>query len=152
MGCYFSLRIKNEIKRRKSKALFQNKKLGEKMKGKVLKLSEKNFNSIKDLNDKDFGTLVKAVCTYAFYNKVERPNNKVLQVYYDNFKEKIDRQNYFREKGKIGAIKSVETREKTKENCSLILDIFKVASLDELAKMVMKVPIPNCKDACKKEG
>ncbi len=108
------------------------------MKEKVLKINEKNFNLIKNLNDKDFGTLVKSLCTYVYYGKIERPTDKVLQVYFDMFKEKIDRYNYFREKGKLGSIKSKELRQQTNANRSVVFDICKVGSLDELFKAILK--------------
>ncbi len=121
------------------------------MESKEFKLSEKNFNSIKELSDKDFGALVKAVCTYAFYNKEEKPTDKVLRVYFEVFKERIDRSNYFRAKGILGGIKSKEQKEKTDENRSMIFDIYKVGSLDELFKVMLKGAAQNCKTNYKKE-
>lgn len=71
------------------------------MKEKVLKINKKDYNIAKSLSDRDFGTLVRALCEYVYYGIDASPKDKILKVYYDNFKEKIDMENFFRETGRI---------------------------------------------------
>ena len=59
------------------------------MKEKVLKINKKDYNIAKSLSDRDFGTLVRALCEYVYYGIDASPKDKILKVYYDNFKEKI---------------------------------------------------------------
>ena len=80
------------------------------MKEKVLKINKKDYNIAKSLSDRDFGTLVRALCEYVYYGIDASPKDKILKVYYDNFKEKIDMENFFRETGRLGGIKSNELR------------------------------------------
>lgn len=82
------------------------------MKEKVLKINKKDYNIAKSLSDRDFGTLVRALCEYVYYGIDASPKDKILKVYYDNFKEKIDMENFFRETGRLGGIKSNELRQK----------------------------------------
>lgn len=60
------------------------------MKEKALKINKKDYNIAKSLSDRDFGTLVRALCEYVYFGIDASPKDKILKVYYDNFKEKID--------------------------------------------------------------
>ena len=59
------------------------------MKEKVLKINKKDYNIAKSLSDRDFGTLVRALCECAYFGIDASPKDKILKVYYDNFKENI---------------------------------------------------------------
>ena len=59
------------------------------MKEKALKINKKDYNIAKSLSDRDFGTLVRALCEYVYYGIDSSPKDKILKVYYDNFKENI---------------------------------------------------------------
>lgn len=107
------------------------------MRKKELRISEKNYNIVKNLSDRELGTLVKSLCEYVYYGKSDEPKDKVLKVYFNMFKEKIDADNFFRETGRLGGIKSNELKQKTAENRSVVLDIFKVDTLDELFKAIL---------------
>lgn len=56
------------------------------MKEKALKINKKDYNIAKSLSDRDFGTLVRALCEYVYYGIDASPKDKILKVYYDNFK------------------------------------------------------------------
>lgn len=50
------------------------------MKEKVLKINKKDYNIAKSLSDRDFGTLVRALCEYVYYgiNASPKPRFGVL--------------------------------------------------------------------------
>lgn len=114
------------------------------MKEKVLKINKKDYNIAKSLSDRDFGTLVRALCEYVYYGINASPKDKILKVYYDNFKEKIDMENFFRETGRLGGIKSNELRQKAEENRSVVLDVFNVDTVDELLRIILEKSLGDC--------
>ncbi len=113
------------------------------MKENVLKISEKSYNTIKDLSDKELGRLIKSLCLYVFGGKIQRPKSRVLRVMYDVFKDKIDTEIYFRETGKLGGIKSNSMKQKVENNSCSSVDIIKVGTLDELIKFIFNNPLFN---------
>ena len=56
------------------------------MKEKALKINKKDYNILKSLSDRDFGTLVRALCEYVYYGIDASFKDKILKVYYDNFR------------------------------------------------------------------
>ena len=114
------------------------------MKEKALKINKKDYNIAKPLSDRDFGTLVRALCEYVYYGIDASFKDKILKVYYDNFKEKIDMENFFRETGRLGGIKSNELRQKAEENRSVVLDVFNVDTVDELLKIILEKGLGDC--------
>ena len=114
------------------------------MKEKALKINKKDYIIAKSLSDRDFGTLVRALCEYVYYGIDASPKDKILKVYYDNFKEKIDMENFFRETGRLGGIKSNELRQKAEENRSVVLDVFNVETVDELLRIILEKSLGDC--------
>ena len=53
------------------------------MKEKALKINKKDYNIAKSLSDRDFGTLVRALCEYVYYGIDASPKDKILKVYYE---------------------------------------------------------------------
>ncbi len=112
------------------------------MKEKKLKISLKSYDTVKELTDKDLGSLTRALCEYVFYGKTEEPKDKVVQVYFKMFKEKIDTENFYRESGRLGGIKSNALKQKEEEMReddiqAVVFDIFKVDTIGELFKSLL---------------
>lgn len=112
------------------------------MKEKALKINKKDYNIAKSLSDRDFGTLVRALCEYVYYGIDASPKDKILKVYYDNFKEKIDMENFFRETGRLGGIKSNELRQKAEENRSVVLPSCAATKRSSSFRLIQMPKIP----------
>ena len=50
------------------------------MKEKALKINKKDYNIAKSLSDRDFGTLVRALCEYVYYGIDASPKDKILKL------------------------------------------------------------------------
>lgn len=85
------------------------------MKEKNFKVNETVFEATKIMDDKTAGRFFKAICDYAFNNKVYAGNDVVIKSNFLLVKRVLDGQAEDKANGKKGAEKSLEVRRKREE-------------------------------------
>lgn len=80
------------------------------MKEKSFKLKENYYNAVKTLDDKQVGKLMKGLCAYVFERRYFESNDAYLKSIFGLIKGEIDRENFYREKGKQGGVISAQMK------------------------------------------
>lgn len=76
------------------------------MQNKFFKFNESYAKAIRNLDDKQTGQYVKAIADYAFENKTYSGKDTVVKTAFELTKPRIDEENFYREKGRLGGQKS----------------------------------------------
>lgn len=89
------------------------------MKERYFKVNETMFEATKIMDDRTAGRFFKAVCDYAFNNKIYTGNDVTIKSNFLLVKRVLDGEAIDKANGKKGAIKSLEIRKKKQEEAAL---------------------------------
>ena len=105
-------------------------------------MKEKNFKFrtsfaevVNTMDDKQAGQYIKAVCDYAFNGQVYSGKDKAISAAFSLTKVALDTDNFYREKGRLGAAKLAE---KKKNEGSVTPVLAKVVASGEMAAGIVK--------------
>lgn len=109
------------------------------MKEKNFKVNETVFEATKIMDDKTAGRFFKAICDYAFNNKVYAGNDVVIKSNFLLVKRVLDGQAEDKANGKKGAEKSLEIRKKRQEENAIKQMIVGASIVEGIGELLQKV-------------
>lgn len=110
------------------------------MKEKRFGFRESFYNAVKSLDDKKLGKLTKGLCGYMFECKSFETNDTALEGIFSLIKNELDKENFYREKGKQGGMVSAQMKKDFSGGVTIIAEMQKRSNpLDDILKKVMNV-------------
>lgn len=85
------------------------------MKIKSFKIKEIDGEVVKIMTDRQAGELFKAICSYNFNNEVYKGRDPLVKSFFALMKDSFDKDNFFRETGKLGGEKRANMRRENEQ-------------------------------------